>query len=211
MKKEQDDLRAIREMMERSSKFLSLSGLSGIMAGVAALAGALFAHLYLLRDPSATGFSRFHEWMILLADAVVVLTLAVGSGLWFSWRKARRRGVRLLDRTTLRTLYNLALPLVVGGSFCVVMLLRGEVLLVIAGTLIFYGLALVNVSKYTYGEIHWLGITEIALGLAAAVVGGHGLVFWSLGFGVCHIVYGAIMYLKYDKQREEVDDGQPDR
>ncbi|MGE5429024.1 MAG: hypothetical protein ACM3O8_14110, partial [Methylococcaceae bacterium] len=65
--------------------------------------------------------------------------------------------------------------------------------------LIFYGLALVNAGKFTLSEVHYLGITEIVLGLMAAVFINWGLLFWALGFGVMHIVYGMMMYYKYER------------
>lgn len=202
MKKETEDIRAIREMMERSTKFISLSGMTGVIAGIAALAGAAFAWIYLLCDPGRTDFNHFQEAMILLADALAVLAISVGAGLWLAWRKAHRNGQRLMNSVTYRILYALAVPLVAGGVFCLVYLLRGDVRTVISGTLIFYGIALVSASKHTYKEIHYLGLTEIVMGLAAAIFDRNGIMFWAIGFGICHIIYGLVMYLKYDKKRD---------
>jgi len=104
----------------------------------------------------------------------------------------------LNNKTTWKTLYHLGLPLLTGGVFSLVFLLRGNIEMVASSTLIFYGLALVNVSKFTYPEIHYLGITEIILGLLAAIFLFKGILFWTIGFGLCHIIYGLVMYLKYD-------------
>ncbi len=203
MKKQQtEDIRAIREMMEKSSKFLSLSGLSGVIVGFAALGGAAFAWFYLLRDPAMTDFTRIQEMLILLADAMVVLAVSVGAGLLMAWRKAQKIGQPLLNKVTYKIVYAMAVPLVAGGIFCLIYLFRGDVRTVISGTLLFYGIALVAASRYTYGEIHWLGLTEIVLGLAAALFDQRGIVFWSLGFGLCHIVYGLVMYMKYDRRSD---------
>ena len=198
-----EDIKMIREMMEKSSKFLSLSGLSGVIAGITAMLGSAFAYFYLLRDPGATDYNIWQETVILAADALIVLFVSVGMGLFLSWRKAKKNGQGLFNKVTYRILYNLAIPLVAGGIFCIIYLLKGDIGTVIAATLIFYGLALVNASKYTYGEIHYLGLTEIILGLAAAVFGRYGLLLWTAGFGVCHIVYGLVMYFKYDAKRNE--------
>ena len=195
-----EDIKAIREMMEKSTKFLSLSGFSGIIAGVAALMGACIAY-YLLRDPSFSDYSWMHKMLLLLSDAIGVLVISIVASVWLSWRKAKRKGETLFNRTTYRILYSLAVPLVAGGIFCLIYMLKGELSTVISGTLMFYGLALVNASKYTYGEIHYLGLIEIALGLAAALYGSCGLIFWALGFGVCHIIYGLAMYMKYDRKK----------
>jgi len=196
-----EDIKAIREMMEKSSKFLSLSGLSGIIAGITAIAGAAFAYFYLLRDPSLTDFNRMQELMILLGDALIVLFLSISFGIYFSWRKAKKSNQPLLNKVMLRTLYNLAVPLVAGGIFCLILLLQGNIRMVIAGTLIFYGIALVNASKYTFEEVNYLGLTEIILGIIAAVCSRYGLFFWTIGFGLCHILYGFIMYKKYDLKK----------
>jgi hypothetical protein len=201
MDKHQNDIEAIREMMERSSKFLSLSGLSGIVAGVAAVAGVAFAHFYLLRDPGATDWNFMDECLFLLAVAVGVLIVAVSGGIYFSWRKARKRGEKLFGRAARLTIYSMAVPLVAGGVFCLISLLRGNINVAVSGSLLFYGLALVSASKYTRREIHSLGLVEIGLGLATMFLDwyGSGLLLWSVGFGLCHIVYGIVMYFKYDR------------
>lgn len=198
MEKQLEDIKAIREMMEKSSKFLSLSGLSGILAGITATIGAAFAYFYLLHNPEATNFNRSQELIILLADAFVVLIFSISFALYFSWKKAKKQNVRLINRTTLKTIYNLGIPLLVGGLFSVICLMRGDVEIVASTTLIFYGLGLINASKYTFEEIHYLGITEIVLGIGAAIFLYHGIIFWTIGFGICHIVYGLILYKKYD-------------
>jgi hypothetical protein len=65
--------------------------------------------------------------------------------------------------------------------------------------LIFYGLALLNASKYTLKEIRYLGMSEICLGLIASAWVQFGIVFWGIGFGMLHIIYGTFMYFKYEK------------
>ena len=199
MKEQNEDLKAIREMMEKSSKFLSLSGLSGVVAGTTAIAGAVFGYLYILRDPSLTNFTQRKEILILFADALVVLFISIGFAVYFSAKKAKRNNQKLFNRLTLRIIYNLAVPLATGGILSLIMIYRGQADLIAATTLIFYGLALVNASKFLTDEIHYLGLTEIFLGILAAFFIHKGLIFWMLGFGVCHIIYGTIMYNKYDR------------
>lgn len=185
-------------MMEKSSKFLSLSGLSGVMAGITAIAGAAFAWWFILNNPSASGLDPWQQTMILLADAGMVLLISIGFGIYFSAKKALKSNQKLFNKVTLKTLYNLCVPLVAGGIFSLVCLYRGETEIIASTTLIFYGLALVNTSKYTFDEIHYLGITEIVLGIAAAIFLHAGIILWTIGFGVCHIIYGLILYKKYD-------------
>lgn len=200
---QKEDIRAIREMMEKSSKFLSISGLAVIVAGVTAIIGAAYAYFYILKD-AVRGYAGVEVYnreslIALFVTALVVLIVSLFVCFWFSWRKARRGGRKFFDKVAYRTFYNLAVPLVAGGLFCLAYLWRGDVESVMAGTLIFYGLALVNVSKFTYGEIHYLGLIEVVLGLLTLYFGNLALIFWVLGFGVCHIVYGVTIYVKYDR------------
>ena len=192
MEKELEDIRAIREMMEKSSKFLSLSGLSGVFAGCTALVGAAVAYFYILHQ----SVDKLVPYLLL--DAAITLLLAIGFGVIFSARKAHRRNQKLVNALTLKLVYHMAIPLAVGGALSLILIMRGQIELVAAITLLFYGLALFIVSKYTLDEIHYLGLTQIVLGLAAALFLYHGLLFWTIGFGLCHIVYGAFMYKKYD-------------
>lgn len=185
--------------MERSTKFLSLSGLSGVVAGITALLGAGFAYFSLFRDSPFPSLNTRQELLILLADALIVLLISIGCSLFFCWKKAKKSGTSLFNQVTYRALYSFSIPLITGGLFCLIYLFRGDLHTVLSATLVFYGLALVNASRHTYGEIHYLGLIEIVLGLSAALWGCCGMLFWSLGFGVCHIIYGIVMYRKYDR------------
>ncbi|MCL2245734.1 MAG: hypothetical protein FWC10_05870 [Lentimicrobiaceae bacterium] len=201
MNTQQDDLKMIREMMEKSSKFLSLSGLSGVIAGVTAILGAGFAYFYLLRNPAMTNYTRMQEIMILLADASLVLIISLGVAIFLSKKKAAKTGQRLFNAMTLKVVYHFAVPLITGGLFALIFLFRGDLQIVISSTLIFYGLALVNASKFTYNEIHYLGITEILVGLLAVLLPHNNLILWTIGFGFCHIFYGTLMHFKYDRKK----------
>jgi len=186
------DLADIKKMMERSSKFLSLSGWSGISAGILALLGAWVAY----RLINNTGGSLLEEYLIL--DAIVVLSLALGASLFFSWRKARKRGAILWSPLTRRLLLNMAIPLITGGIYSFILLKQGQVQYVAGSTLIFYGLALVNAGRFTNREAVILGIAETILGLAAIIWYTYGFWFWAIGFGVFHILYGITLFRKYD-------------
>lgn len=202
-------LSEIRSIMERSSRFISLSGLSGIAAGLWALLGAAAAFWYLDAVPfnaplsyyeaRTSGLLGLAPISFFLADAALVLVLALSTGIYFTTRKARRRGLPVWDRLTRRLLVNLLIPLAAGGLFCLALLKHGEAGLIAPTTLIFYGLALLHASKYTLNDIRYLGLTEIGLGLCAAFFIGYGLEFWTIGFGLMHIVYGAAMYFKYER------------
>ncbi len=199
------DLSQIRSLMERSSRFISLSGLSGVFAGIAALIGAALAFIYINFNNGYFNVSRFLSEEIyfktikfLITDGIIVLILAIGSGIYFTTRKARKKGLPIWDNTSKRMIINLLIPLVAGGIFCLILIYHKLLFLIASATLIFYGLALINGSKYTLHEIRYLGISEIFLGLLASVFTGYGLVFWTIGFGVLHIIYGILMYLKHE-------------
>ena len=204
-----EDLKHIRNLMERSSKFLSLSGFSGIAAGVIALTGAAVAFFVIFRqgevkyDEHIRALGNVSTMQIRLqmaALAVSTLVCAVGAAWYFSWRKAKRAGVKLWTSTARRTLYHFMIPLITGGIFCIALIMNNNIHLLGAAMLIFYGLALVNSGKFTVEEVHYLGLSEIALGVLAGFFLHYGLLFWTFGFGVMHIVYGIRMYFKYDRQ-----------
>ena len=197
-----EDIKAIREMMEKSSKFMSINGLSIVIAGLIAVAGAVFAHFYLLRDPSLTHYSRMQEVLILLAVALVVLVLAVGVISFFSLLKAKKNKQNVFNKMSLRVAYNLMLPLAVGGIFSLVLIYHNNVGFVASTTLIFYGLALINASKFTIREIHILGVCQLIVGLLASIHLFHGIYWWTLGFGILHIVFGIVIYIKYDLKKK---------
>ncbi|MDV3309377.1 MAG: hypothetical protein LOY03_11235 [Cyclobacteriaceae bacterium] len=198
------DLASIRTMMERSVKFISLSGLSGILAGIYAIVGAAVAYrlVYYPQSPFAYRIETLQEVSTLnklIITAVCVLVASLGTGLWLSHRKARKHDMNLWNTTTKTLLINLAIPLVTGGLFILILLQGGHYGIAAPACLIFYGLALINASANLYDEVRYLGYSEIALGLIAAYLAGFGLLFWTLGFGVLHIIYGAVMYYRYDK------------
>jgi hypothetical protein len=198
------DLSSIRTMMERSVKFISLSGLSGVIAGIYALTGATIAY-FMIHYPVSPFRYRIYsvnESSILLKLGVVaflVLTFSILTGLWFSLRKAKRYNVTLWNTTSKRLLISMGIPLVTGGLFILILLSTGHYGVAAPASLIFYGLALTQGSEYTYEEVRYLGYSEIAIGLLAALLPGYGLVFWSFGFGVLHIIYGSVMHYRYDQ------------
>ena len=204
-----DHLAAIRTMMERSSRFISLSGLAGVFAGSFALLGAAVAYwkldslgidpLNYLSGNAGAIFSK--ENIIFLGlDAILVLVLSLLAGIYFTTRKARKSGHEIWNRMVFRMLANLAIPLITGALFCLVLYHYQEYRLIAPCTLIFYGLALINAGKYTLIEIKYLGLSEIILGLVACFLPGMGLLFWSIGFGILHIFYGTMMHFRYDRQ-----------
>ena len=134
----------------------------------------------------------------LIIDAVLVLILAIGASLYFSFRKARLHGLKMWTPVSKRLLTNFLIPLVAGGFFIIILYIQNYWQLLVPAMLIFYGLALVNAGKFTYSEVFYLGLIEIVTGLASAIFPRYGIFFWCLGFGFLHIAYGFIMYRKYE-------------
>jgi hypothetical protein len=208
MKQEKDysrDLAEIRSMMERSSKFLSLSGWAGIMAGIYALAGAYIAYAVLdfnpgrTTDPYLPGDGLSARLLNVILLAIFILAMAVGTAIYLSSKKAEKRGEKLWNATARRVVINMAVPLTVGGLLILIMISKGLIGFVAPFTLLFYGLALYNASKFTYGEMRSLGLIEIGLGLIGSYFVGYGLILWAIGFGVVHILYGIYMHYKYER------------
>lgn len=200
-----DDLSQIRSIMERSKKYLSLSPWAAIMAGVYALIGAGLVYWRVYYSPTVLyeqiregGFSAV--LLMLLGIAVAVFMLSAGTGLWLNYRKASKAGEKLWSKTAIRLAINFVIPMLAGGIFVLILFYRGYYSLLAASTLLFYGLALLNAGNFTFTDIRNLGISEIVIGLLAALFPGKGLFFWAIGFGVLHIVYGILMYWKYERK-----------
>jgi len=201
MKEEQDyiqDIAEIRSMMERSSKFLSLSGWAGITAGIYALIGAYIAYHVYSFNPDAIGYtsSRLSQVIFL---AILVLILAIGTAFFLSWKKASKKGKKVWNATSRRLLVSMAVPLFAGGILILILLSKGLIGLVAPLTLLFYGLAIYNASKFTYDEMKFLGLAQMGLGLLNCWLIGYGLLFWAVGFGVVHIAYGIYMHFSYER------------
>ncbi|KAA3438659.1 hypothetical protein [Rufibacter hautae] len=200
-----ETLKEIRRIMDRSSRFISLSGLSGVFAGIFALLGAGVVNWYLDSHHLVTRnmYEVTPNWdtvVFLCLVAAAVLVAALSSGIFFTVRKARQANQLVWDNQIKRLLVNLAIPLGAGGIFCGVLLYHQVIYLIAPSMLLFYGLALLNASKYTLRDIYYLGLCEMGLGLMACFFIGYGLLSWTIGFGVLHILYGAIMYFKYDRK-----------
>jgi uncharacterized membrane protein YgdD (TMEM256/DUF423 family) len=193
------DIQDIKQMMSQSTQFISLSGLSGILAGVYALIGSYIVNSLLEQNKYDVVIIEGLTFKLIVLTALVVLLLSLITAFIMTKQKAKKVGEKVWNAAAKRLLINFCIPLFTGGIFAI-LLLRHEVYGLIAPiTLIFYGLACLNASKYTLKDVRYLGITEIVLGLIAVEFSGYGLYFWVLGFGISHIVYGALMYFKYDR------------
>ena len=189
--KHQEDLVHIRSMMERSSRFISLSGLSGVFAGLSALLGGVSVY-QLFKVNGIEYFEDNHQLYStsliteLILTAFVILFFALAFGIFFTVRKSKKLNLPIWTSATKNMLFNLAIPLIAGAVFCFALVYHQMFILVAPSTLIFYGLALLNAEKYTYSDIKYLGFSEVILGSIALFFVGYGLVFWILGFGILH-------------------------
>ena len=206
-----EDLQHIKKMMERSSRFISLSGLSGISAGVCALIGAWLAYPYVLgykeyiidvnaalAQAMAQDYSIIlNTWLFWIAAGTFFAALI--SAFIFTWIKSKKEGIPLWGKAAKRLSINISIPLIVGAVFLFKLIHFGTFGLVAPGCLIFYGLALINASRYTLDEVRYLGYLQIILGMINLWFVGYGLYFWALGFGIMHIIYGTYMWWKYER------------
>ncbi|GLB53605.1 hypothetical protein NBRC110019_26460 [Neptunitalea chrysea] len=204
-----DDITQIKQMMNKSSRFISLSGLSGVMAGIYALIGAFVAHYYieqylekLVTNEVSRNSRPMHleiEFKLLVIAALIMLA-AIVTGVILTSIKAKKNNAKMWDASSRRLLINFAFPLITGGLFCLILIQRNYISLIAPTMLIFYGLACINASKFTIGDIKYLGVINVITGIICSQYIGYGIYFWAFGFGVMHIVYGTIMYLKYDRK-----------
>lgn len=194
------DIQDIKQMMSKSSQFISLSGLAGVLAGVYALVGAFIVNQLINNHAARYITLESRTFKLIVLTAVIVLIASIISAYILTLKKARKQNETVWNSSSKRLLINFSIPLFTGGILILLLLKNGTYGLIAPMTLIFYGLACVNASKYTFRDIRYLGISEIILGLFAVQFSGYVLYFWILGFGICHILYGAIMYFKYEKK-----------
>ncbi|WP_022829308.1 hypothetical protein [Sphingobacterium paucimobilis] len=194
----------IRSLMERSSKFMSISGLSGILIGSYALIGAFFGYVtvygartdFRYRDNYITDSGIIGKLILI---AAVVLLASVLTAFLMARHKARKNKQTIWNATSKGLLIATAIPLLTGGVFSMLLIYKGAYGLIASSLLIFYGLALSAASSFTFKEARWLGVMDILLGLLALAFPGYGLWFWATGFGLLHIVYGIIVHQRYEK------------
>lgn len=194
------DISEIKNLMNKSSRFISLSGLSGILAGIYALVGAAMTYYYVTTYSYGTLLLDGWVFKTIIFILFMVAFLSIVTGIFLTTKKAKANGEKIWDTSSRRLIFNFLIPLVVGGLYILIILSQGRYGQTGGLMLIFYGLALINASKYSIGNIKYLGYTEIILGLIATLYPGYGFWIWVIGFGFMHIIYGTYMHFKYDKK-----------
>jgi hypothetical protein len=207
-KEQIENIKSIKEMMERSSRYMTLSGFASIFAGIYAIVGAVIGYFWVYQQQIKWDehFHLFRKYnydprFVLFGIALVVFLFAVGTAIYLTRKKAKKTGLSIWNSQAKRVIYQFAIPLVAGGLFCILLILHNEISLVASASLIFYGLALLNASKFTFNETHQFAIAQIVLGLLAGVFLCYGIVFWTIGFGLFHIIFGIVIYIRYEKEK----------
>ncbi|OBX22912.1 MULTISPECIES: hypothetical protein [Bizionia] len=193
------DITEIKNLMNKSSRFISLSGLSGILAGIYALIGSAVAYWMVMKYSNGTLILDGYIFKIVMIDLFLIAFLSIITGIFLTTRKAKKHGEKIWDGTSRRLVINFLIPLIAGGLYILIILGQQKYGQTGALMLIFYGLALINASKYSIGDIRYLGFIQIILGLICALFPGYGFWLWVLGFGIMHIIYGTWMHFKYDR------------
>jgi len=194
------EIKEIRKMMEESSRFLSLSGLSGVLVGIYALLGAFLANSLIYANKIFGKLLGGNILFDLIIIAAIILSLSLLTVLLLTYRRTKKSGKKFWNAGSRLMLLHLAIPLITGGILILIFIFRGIYEIVAPGCLIFYGMALINAAKFTRQEIFYMGIIQVSLGILAALLPSLGLLFWALGFGVIHIIYGAVMYNRYERK-----------
>lgn len=196
-----EEIKEIRRMMEQSSRFLSLSGLSGVLIGIYALVGSLLIYrlVYSQNCILLEGVFAGNQLVAVATIAMLVLFASIVTTLVLTWQRAGRTNKNFWNRGSRLMLTNLAIPFISGGIFVIIFTMREVYEIAAPATLIFYGLALINAAKFTRQEIFYLGMLQVVLGVFATIFPQFGLLLWALGFGVLHMIYGTVMYFRYEK------------
>jgi hypothetical protein len=175
-----DNLRYIRDTMERAASFTAVPGWGGVLIGVSALGAGIVA----FRLPLHTQF------LIWLAESVVALAIAV-----LAVRSKSKRMVQSLQsKPARRALLSFVPPLAVGAVMTAV-LYQADLLRVVPGLwLLLYGAAVVTGGAFSVRIVPVMGLCFMGLGAASLLAPAWcGDVFLTLGFGVTHIIFGVVI------------------
>lgn len=180
-----DNVKFIREMMERSASFTAVPGYGGILMGVTAVAAAYIANTQVyLRDSLMT-------WLI---EAF----LAFAIGFLAMWQKSKIAGQSLFSTPARKFAYGFIPPLVV-GVVIVLGLWRYEYYYVMAPVcMLCYGAAVACGGAFSARVVPVMGWCFIALGTAAFILpSSYAQIMMGASFGLLHIIFGAIIARKY--------------
>ena len=180
-----DNLRFIRETMERSGSFTHVSGIGGVLMGVIALAASAVA----VRTLSV------YTW---LATWIVTAALSFAASTWLMARKSRAEGMTLLSGPGRRFAWNVIPPLVAGGVLTLALVRAGLFDMLPGAWLLLYGTSIVTGGSYSVRLIPVTGVTFMAAGVAALFSpASWGDAYMAGAFGGLHIVFGTVIWRKH--------------
>lgn len=196
-----EDLKEIRQMMERSSRFLSLSGSSGI--GIGFLASLFVAWQVSKGNMSLTEQRNFDllapAWEEFIIGTFGLFVICVLLSMGLTLRRTLKKGLTIWTSSTKNILGAIGLPMMVGAMLLLQNFNSLSTDAFFPATLLCYGLGLFFASRYTYDELRIMGLAMLVLGTLSILYPPYSLLFWVLGFGALHMIYGAIMYFRYER------------
>jgi hypothetical protein len=177
----EDNLRFIRETMERAGSFTAVSGWGQVTIGVTALAAAWVAS-------QATTADR---WLaVWLGEAAVAVAIAMATTTW----KVRDARVPMMSGPARKFALSFVPPMVVGALLTVVLVARGEYALLPALWMLLYGAAVVSAGTFSVRIVPVMGACFMACGAAAVVLPmGSRDALMALSFGLLHVVFGILI------------------
>lgn len=200
----------IRDMMSKSSRFQSVSGYSIVVVGLLAAVASLITAVFIGVENGFPCSEKLQHFAVMdtavrtksiAITGMVLFALSLLTVFFFAYIKSKRHQLRFaFDKRMGQMLLDFFIPLAVGGVLSIVLVMQQHYGLTSSIMLIFYGLALVNCSHYTYPVFRYLGYVELLLGIIDCFTMSHALLTWFLGFSVAHIVFGIVYILLFDRK-----------
>ncbi len=199
--------------LAQSSRFISLSGLSGVSVGISGLFATYIAHRLVASETKAdkdmlsivSGFDSYNETVHLFVGenliflSIFTILFALLFSFYFTTAKSKKNNLSIWDGIVKRQLSVLSLPLIIGGIFISRLISTANFGFIIPVALIFYALSLINLRKYTSGDVAYLGYALLILGIVNLWIQRLGILFFALGFGIFHIIYGVVTFYFYER------------
>jgi len=195
-----EDISQIKNLMAESSKFLVFTtGLSGLFSGLFAIAG--ITYIYFLAEGKVNDIQELVTNYKSTIAIVLVVTLAFSTLITFllTKRNAKSNGQNPWNPIAKKMVFNFYSVGILGGIYVLILFFQEKYEFIVELMLIFYGMALLNGSKYTFDQVKFLAYIQIALGLICSLYPTHDFWFWIVGFGFVNLIYGGIMYFGYGK------------
>ncbi len=180
-----DNLRYIRETMERASAFTAISGWGNVAIGLTALAAAFLASRQTV----------FKSWLAFWITEAMVSLLIAG---WSMDRKARALHMPLLSGPGRKVAFSLSPPIIAGGLLTIVLYRTGLTNSIPGVWLLLYGTGVVTGGMFSVPVVPIMGLCFMGLG-AAALFAPAAFADWFMaaGFGGLHIIFGVIVARRY--------------